>query len=73
MQVATFSAIIENGQVRFTTHVQLPEKTQVYVIVPDFTPAPRKRVTLVELVAQMPSDYVPKEEAFGAPVGKEVW
>lgn len=73
MQVATFTATIENGQVRLTADVRLPEKTTVYVIVPDFVPMPRKQVTLAELVAQMPADYAPSEEDFGVPVGKEVW
>lgn len=76
MQVATFTATIENGQVRLAADVRLPEKTTVYVIdviVPDFVPMPRKQVTLAELVAQMPADYAPSEEDFGVPVGKEVW
>lgn len=73
MQVATFTATIENGQVRLAADVRLPEKSTVYVIVPDFVPTPRKRVTLAELVAQMPADYAPNEEDFGAPVGKEAW
>lgn len=73
MQVATFSAIIENGQVRFMGDVHLPEKTKVYVVVPDFATTPRKKITLAELVAQMPDDYIPSEEDMGAPVGKEVW
>ncbi len=73
MQVATFPATIENGQVRLAADVHLPEKTKVFVIVPDFVLPQRKAVTLAELIAQMPTDYVPSEESFGAPIGKEEW
>lgn len=34
MQVTTFEGIIENGQIKLTTKVNLPEKTKVYVVVP---------------------------------------
>ena len=74
MQVRTFQATIENGQVRFAVDVRLPEKTKVYVIVPDFEPTVMsKKFNLAELVAQMPADYAPNEESFGEPVGKEEW
>jgi len=36
MQVRTFEGVVENGQIRLTTKVRLPEKTRVYVVVPDF-------------------------------------
>ncbi len=36
MQVATFEGVIENGKIRLKTNVNLPEKTRVYVIIPDF-------------------------------------
>lgn len=36
MQVITFQATIENGQVRFETDIRLPDKTKVYVVVPEF-------------------------------------
>jgi hypothetical protein len=32
MQVTTFKAEIENGQVRLTTDIRLPDKTKVYVL-----------------------------------------
>jgi antitoxin MazE len=35
--------------------------------------APQKKYDLAELVAQIPKGHKAKEEAFGAPVGKEVW
>ena len=36
MQVTTFEGFVENGQIRLTTNVTLPEKTRVYVIIPNF-------------------------------------
>lgn len=35
MKVTTFEGIIENGQIRLPANVHLPEKTRVYVVVPD--------------------------------------
>ena len=36
MQVKAFEGVIENGQIRLETDIELPEKTKVYVIIPDF-------------------------------------
>jgi hypothetical protein len=36
MQVTAFEGIVEDGQIRLKTDIHLPEKTKVYVIVPDF-------------------------------------
>lgn len=36
MQVRAFEGVIENGQIRLKTDVNLPERTRVYVIIPDF-------------------------------------
>ena len=69
MPVTTFQATIENGQVRFATDVHLPEKTRVYVVVPDFAETPsEKKFDLAEMVARMPAGYQPNEEDWGAPV-----
>ena len=74
MQVTTFEATIENGQVRFETDVHLPEKAKVYVVVPEFEQtANGKKFDLAEMVSRMPADYEPSEENFGSPVGKEEW
>ncbi len=35
MDVATFEGIVEQGQIRLKVGVHLPEKTKVYVIVPN--------------------------------------
>lgn len=34
MKVATFEAIVENGQIRLPPSVRLPEKAKVYVVIP---------------------------------------
>jgi hypothetical protein len=36
MQVKAFEGVIENGQIRLKTNINLPEKTKVYVIIPNF-------------------------------------
>lgn len=78
MSVQTFLGTIENGQVRLADGILLPERTTVYVVVPDVeTPteprATRKKVDLAELVSRMPSDYQVHEEDFGKLTGKEEW
>ncbi len=74
MQVITFQGEIENGQVRLTTDVRLPDKTKVYVVVPEFEQIPNgKKFDLAEMVSRMPADYQTSEESFGEPVGKEEW
>ncbi len=74
MPVSTFSGTVEDGQVKLAANVHLPEKTKVFVVVPDFDEkANGKKFELAELVSQMPADYQATEESFGAPVGKEEW
>jgi hypothetical protein len=34
MQVTAFEGVVENGQIRLTTKISLPERTKVYVIIP---------------------------------------
>ena len=74
MQVTTFQGEIENGQVRLTTDIRLPDRTKVYVVVPEFEKtANGKKFDLAEMVSRMPADYQASEENFGEPVGKEEW
>lgn len=35
MGVATFEGVVEEGKIRLKTGIRLPDKTKVYVIVPD--------------------------------------
>ena len=74
MSIATFQGTIENGQIRFTTDVKLPEKTKVYIVVPEFEESSNnKKFDLAEMVSRMPANYQTSEEDFGTPVGKEKW
>ena len=74
MQITTFQGVIENGRVVIETDLKIPEKTRVYVVVPEFErPANGKKFELSELVSRMPADYQVSEEDFGKPVGKEEW
>jgi len=36
MAVVTFEGVIEKGQIRLPAHLQLPDKTRVYVLIPNF-------------------------------------
>jgi hypothetical protein len=35
MSVTTIEGVVENGQIRLPASVRLPEKTKVYVVIPD--------------------------------------
>ena len=35
MGVLTIEGIVDNGQIKLTSNVQLPEHTKVYIVVPD--------------------------------------
>ncbi len=39
MPVTTFEGFVEEGRIRLTGSAHLPEKTRVYVVVPDLEPA----------------------------------
>lgn len=71
MGVETYQGIVENGQIKLTVSVKLPENKKVYVIIPDEEEKPK--FDLAKMVSEMPEDYQPGEEDFGKPVGKEVW
>ena len=74
MPIRTFQGTVEKGQVKLAAKIRLPEKTKVYVVVPDFEEDSNGgKFNLAELVSGMPSDYQVSEESFGQPVGKEEW
>ena len=73
MAVKTFQGTIEKGKVRLSADVILPEKTKVYVVVPDFKKNEGAKFNLSEMISRMPSNYQALEESFGDPVGKEEW
>ena len=71
MSVTTFQTTIENGQVRFTKDVHLPERTKVYMMVPEVELTTNgKKFDLAEMVSQMIGDYQPVEENFVEPGGR---
>ena len=35
MSVATYEAIVEQGQIKLPLHVRLPERAKIYVVVPN--------------------------------------
>jgi antitoxin component of MazEF toxin-antitoxin module len=69
MNISTYKGTVENGLIKLEINIKLPEKTEVYIIVPEEKP----KFDLAKMVAEMPEDYTPHEEDFGKPVGKEVW
>jgi hypothetical protein len=74
MAVTTFSGTVEDGQVKLAANVRLPEKTKVFVVVPDFDEEVNgTKFDLAELISRMPADYQATEEGLGEPVGKEEW
>lgn len=69
MSISTYRGTVENGQIKLHIDVKLPEKTEVYIVVPD----KKTKFDLAKMAAEMPGDYKPGEEGFGKPTGKEVW
>jgi hypothetical protein len=58
MQVTTFEGVVENGQIRLATGLRLPEKTKVYVVVPDLEFKPGARIFSPRLVhAEQAKDF----------------
>jgi hypothetical protein len=68
MKVATYEAMVENGEIKLTEPVRLPERTKVYVVVPSIEDLPRfhiasprlarpeRAVDFVKEVTQEPRD-----------------
>ncbi len=44
MAVVTLEGVIENGQIRLPAYFHLPDKTKVYVLIPDFEAKPVARI-----------------------------
>lgn len=64
MNVATYEAVIENGQVRLPHNIRLPEKAKVYVVVPDaqtLDAHPIARIASPRLVYPEQTAYFVKE------------
>ena len=50
MSVITLEGVVEQGQIRLPADVHLPEKTRVYVIVPDIQSEPARNIVSPRLV-----------------------
>ena len=60
MSISTYKGIVENGIIKLEINVKLPEKTEVYVIVPE----EKRKFDLAKMAAEMPEDYTPNEEIY---------
>jgi hypothetical protein len=50
MKVATDEAVVENGEIRLSDPVRLPERAKVFVVVPGVEDAPRFQLASPRLV-----------------------
>ncbi len=44
MRVATYEAMVENGRIVLPDDLQLPERTRVYIVVPEIPDPPRFQI-----------------------------
>jgi len=45
----TLEGVVVNGQIQLTTEIQLPNKTKVYVVIPNVQPNPTARIVTPRL------------------------
>ena len=50
MPILTLEGIVENGQIRLRDNVTLPERTKVYVVIPEVETVPQAHVYSPRLV-----------------------
>ncbi len=59
MRVATYEAVVENGQIRLPLDLRLPENTKVYVVVPGAEVRPVPHIASPRLVhPEQAKDFV---------------
>ncbi len=59
MKVATYEATVENGQIRLSEPVRLPERAKVFVVVPGVEEVPRFHMASPRLVRpELAADFV---------------
>jgi hypothetical protein len=57
--ISTFEGVVKDGQIRLRDNVQLPEDTEVYVVIPDFASLPQARVPSPRLVRpEQAADFI---------------
>lgn len=67
MKVATFEAVVENGQIRLPGSVRLPERARVYVVIPGVEVPSAAYVGSPRLVRQEQASDFKKEVIEGDP------
>ena len=63
--------VLADAHVSVGDDVDVAVRDGVIVVTP--VKRTRGKVSLAELIAQIPKNYKPEETAWGAPVGREVW
>jgi hypothetical protein len=59
MQVATYEATVENGQIRLPSNLRLPENAKVYIVVPGAETTPTGYIASPRLVhPELVKDFV---------------
>jgi len=59
MKVATYEATVENGQIRLSEPVRLPERAKVFVVVPGVEDVPRLRMASPRLARpELATDFL---------------
>ena len=59
MKIATYEAMVENGQIKLSEPVRLPESAKVYVVVPGVEEGPRIHVASPRLARpEQAADFV---------------
>ena len=65
--ITTFEGVVENGQIKLDSHIRLPDKTKVYVVVPEFEGQAVSRIFSPRLVhPDQAADF--KKEVVEAPL-----
>jgi hypothetical protein len=59
MKVATYEATVENGQIRLSEPVRLPERAKVFVVVPGVAEVPRFHLASPQFVGpELAAEFV---------------
>ena len=61
MAVSSFEGIVENGQIRLLENVTLPEKTRIFVVIPDLESALKAHIYCPRLAHPEQADDFAKQ------------
>ena len=62
MSVATFEAVVENGQIRLPREVRLPENSVVYVVVPGYSAEEGEEAAALPALSRLASPILKRPE-----------